>query len=131
ADDERAWVMDVASHDLRPRLLPGREVASVPRLQIGLVDVEVFVPVLILQVEEMLAVALPQEVADAALLVGSDDAVILLSQGAHPDVQDAPVVRGQIGEPPAIRRDPRRGPLRVPEQQLAWNQRRERGFTGR
>jgi hypothetical protein len=96
---------------------------------VGLVQVEVLVAVRVLEVQDVRAVALPEEGPDAALPVVGDHPVIFPPQRPHPHVQHA--VRGrEVGQLGAVRRDLRAGLFGVAEQHGARDRRRELGQAG-
>ena len=62
---------------------------------------------------------------DSAALVGGDDARIVLANRLHPHLQDVVLIGRQPRQPFAVGRDMRIGALRIPEQSVARNQRRQ------
>src|SRR5205823_8633760 len=96
-------------------------------IEIDTVDVEVLVAVVVLLIEDRLVVRRPRVIADAALLVGGHDLVIVLANRFDPDLQDVFLVRREPRQSFAIRRELRIRPLRISEEHLAWNQRRQIG----
>ena len=87
---------------------------------VGLVEPPVLVAADVLRVEDVLVVVLPMEVADAALGVVGDGAVVALAERANPDIQHA--VHGrQVAELLAVGRDLRVGALGVSEEHRAGN----------
>ena len=109
----------VHGHHLGLDALERGEVAGVPGLHVGLIDMPVLVAVQVLEIEHVGAVGLPEEDADAALLVGGDHLVIRLAERPHPDVQDVVGVGGQIGQAGAVGRDPRAGLVGIAEEHFA------------
>jgi len=109
--------------DLRAHSLERREVLRFARRYVGLVEVEILVSGDVLLVEDVLAVRLPEIAADAAQPIAGHCAIVVLSQRAHPHIEDSLVGR-QVRELPAVRRQARRGLFRIAEQHAArdqWN----------
>ena len=90
------------------------------------VHVEVLVAALILDVQDELPVATPEELADGPLRVGRDRFGLVegLGRGLDPDVAGA-LERPDEGDVLAVRRDLRARDLGVAEEQLAVEQRRD------
>jgi hypothetical protein len=107
------------------------EVAHPSGGEINAVEVPVLVAVGVLEVEEDLVVLGPGVLADAALLVGGDDPVVVPADRLDPDLQDVLPVRRDPGEAPAVGRELGRDLLRVAEKDLSRNQRGEFRPAGR
>ncbi len=78
------------------RTLERREVFGLARGDIGLIEMEVFVTADILDVEDVLAVGLPEIAADSAKPVVRDHAAVAGAERAHPHVEHA-IVGREIG----------------------------------
>src|SRR5208283_1399893 len=89
----------------------------------GLIDAPVFVTILILRVEDVLRVVLPEEIADAALAVIGNDTVVGFAEGSNPDVEHT-LIGGEVGKHGTVGRDFGRSALRVAEEDVSRNQRR-------
>jgi hypothetical protein len=86
--------------------------------------VEVLVAVVVLHVEQDLAVLGPLVDADAPLLVVGDDLVVVLADRLDPDLAHVLLVGGDPGHPLAVGRDLGRDLLGVAEQDVPRDQRR-------
>ena len=84
-------------HDIGLRLLKRSQILRLLGRNIRLINAPVLVAVLILPVENALRIVLPNKIADTALAIIGDHAVVRLAQRAHPDIQNA-LIRGKIGE---------------------------------
>ena len=111
---------DVRTHLVAER----RDISRRARLDIRLIDVEIFVAALVLLVENVLAVGLPHDVADRAGGVGRDHVVVALADGAHPN-REHPVRGREVREQLPVGRNSGRRFLRIPEEHRAGNERRE------
>src|SRR5207302_549026 len=69
----------------------------------------------------------PEVPADAALGVLGDGPVVVLADRADPHLQDVLVVGPEVGEPLAVGGDLRGGPVRVAEEDVAGDERGQRG----
>src|SRR5271155_3297769 len=99
----------------------GRQVARLPGSNVGSIDTPVLIAVLVLGVEDILRIVLPEQVSDAALAIVGDGAIVRLAQSAYPNVEHS-LVGGKIGEHGAVGRNLWRRALRIAEQHAARNQ---------
>jgi hypothetical protein len=86
--------------------LKRRQIPDHLRLQIGGVDVPVFIPAAVLQVDQVPAVLGPELDADPPVRVVGDHGVVILTDRSHPNVQHPCFGRGDAGEHRSVRRDP-------------------------
>ena len=124
-DEDLVRVLGIGGDDLGLGVLERREVALGSAAQVHLEEPPVLVAVLVLEVAEAAAVLGPEVGAHAAAAVLGDGPAGTrragLGERRHPDVQDA-LVRGEIGDAPAVGRDGAHRLLGVPEQDLAWDE---------
>jgi hypothetical protein len=99
---------------ISPRFFERGEILGLLAGQVGLVDMPVLVAIFILSVKDVFGIVLPHEVADAALAVVGNNAVVRLAQRAHPHIQDA-LIGGKIGQQGAVSGNLWRATLRIAE----------------
>ena len=114
--------VDVGAHALK-----GGVVAHRLSIQIDAINMKVLVAVVVLKIEDRPIVAGPEKAADPPLLIGSHSNRILLPDGLDPDLKDILRVRRDPPEACPVGREPWTGPLRIAEQDLARDERRQLG----
>ena len=117
---QRVWLVPLVGDDRCLHFVKGSEICGLPSGDIGLVNSPVFVAVGVLRVENVQIVILPRKSMNAALVVRGHRAIVVLAQGADPDVQHI-IHRSQIGKLGAVGRQRRAGALGIAEQDGAWN----------
>src|SRR5438270_4379794 len=113
-------MIGIKRQNVGARLLERSEVLGLLAGDVGLIDTPVLVAALILPVENVLRIGLPNEIADAALAIVGDDAVVGLAQRAHPDVQHA-LIGGEVSQHRSVRRNLRAGAFGIAEKNAARN----------
>ena len=129
-DQDRVREVRVNGRRLRPYPLKRRQVANVSRGQVDPKEVEILVAVAVLQVDQHLAVLGPEELANPPLRVCRHDFVVVLANGLDPDLEDVLLVGSDPRKAGSVGGNVGTDLLRVPEQDVARNQRRQLGSTG-
>ena len=129
-ESDEECVRDDPHRDRRPgRALPWNGVNSRVLLVAELrgEEVEVLVAADVLQIEQVLVVVGPEVLADAAFLVLGDGSIVVLPIVRTQTCSTFFVVRRKVGQVLAVGRDLRAGLLRIAEEHVARNQRRQFG----
>ena len=101
--------------------LPRREIADVAGFEIDREHVVVFVPLGILDIDNLLRIPRPSVERNPAAAIRGHAATLVGVAGTDPDLLHSPRIGGEPGHRFPIRRKLWLGPLRVSEQEFAGN----------
>ena len=113
-DQDGVGKLPFVGHNVDANFLEWRQILGLLRSDVGLVETPVFIAANVLNVQYVFVVILPEKIADTAVFVVSNGAIIRLSQRANPDIQDA-IDGRQISQLGAVRGNLRVGTLRISE----------------